>query len=117
MTWSYSGNPAASAIDKYRFLISDTDSTEPVLQDEEIQFILDEYTDNNTRLYNLFDRAADIFGRAIKKSLGPQSEDPSERLKYFASKAAYYKKLVGSSGLSLPKSTPITFSKGMHDNV
>lgn len=117
--WSYSGNPASSEKDKYRFLLSDTDSTSPILSDEEISYILTEHTDNIVRLKHLFEVAATIFARDCRKSLGPQTEDPTERQKYFDDKAKYYSKLVaGSSGLSLPNySGAKVFTKGMQSNV
>lgn len=41
MTYSYSGDPAASDQDAVRFEIQDTDPNAPLLQDEEIAFTLD----------------------------------------------------------------------------
>lgn len=43
MAWSYSGNPAASAKDKVRFLCGDTDTTNQQITDEEIAFLLTEW--------------------------------------------------------------------------
>lgn len=118
MSWTYTGDPASSELDKYRFLIGDTIQTQPIYQDEEINFVLGSTTIVNERLYQLFDGAATRFARDIRKSLGPQSEDPTKRQEFFESKAAYYRKLrASSSGLSQPKSTPTIFTKGMQDNV
>jgi hypothetical protein len=41
MTWTYS-NPSASTRDAVRFLIGDTDSTDPLLSNEEIDYTLTE---------------------------------------------------------------------------
>jgi len=41
VTWSYSGNPASSTLDTVRFYINDTDETQPLLSNEDIQFLLD----------------------------------------------------------------------------
>lgn len=118
MSWTYSGNPANSQIDECRFLLGDTNESEPIMQDEEIQYIIDMYEGNkNQVLYQLFSRAATIFARDIKRSLGPQSEDPTERLKYFKEKAEEYKSKISSAGLSLPKyAHPKVFRKGMQNN-
>lgn len=118
MSWTYSGNPASSKLDECRFLISDTNQSEPIMQDEEIQYIIDSSNGNdNVLYYQLFSRAATIFSRDIKRRLGPQSEDPTERLKYFSNQASYYKSKMASAGLSLPKySYPKVFRKGMHSN-
>ena len=45
MTFSYSGDPGASSLDEVRFLIQDTDSGEPLLTNEEINYLLGVYTD------------------------------------------------------------------------
>ena len=118
MSWTYSGNPANSQVDECRFLLGDTNESEPIMQDEEIQYIIDTYGSNkNQVLYQLFSRAATIFARDIKRSLGPQSEDPTERLKYFKEQANSYKAKLTSAGLSLPKyAYPKVFRKGMQNN-
>lgn len=43
MAWSYSGDPTSSPKDEIRFLIGDTDEADPVLQDGEILYVLDEH--------------------------------------------------------------------------
>lgn len=43
--WSYSGNPGASALDQTRYLIGDTDSTDPLINDAEIRWVLSQYQD------------------------------------------------------------------------
>jgi hypothetical protein len=40
MTWNYSGNPASSDLDEVRYLVGDTDSTDPLVQDEEINYAI-----------------------------------------------------------------------------
>lgn len=118
MSWSYSGDPTASAIDRYRFLVGDTDPNAPIMQDEEIQFLADEAGNNENKiLYMLFSQAATIFARDIKRSLGPQMEDPTKRLEYFAKMAEEYKARILSAGLSLPHyASPKIFMKGMDNN-
>jgi hypothetical protein len=118
MTWNYSGDPANSELDKYRFIIGDTDENDKLLLDAEINYILNTFDEHNLRLYNLYQRIADKFARDIKRSLGPQSEDPTSRQQYYADKAAYYKQLCSTSGVSIPKySYKKVFRKGMHNNV
>lgn len=118
MSWSYSGDPTTSAIDRYRFLVGDTDPDAPIMQDEEIQFLADEAGNNENKiLYMLFSQAATIFARDIKRSLGPQMEDPTKRLEYFAKMAEEYKARILSAGLSLPHyASPKIFMKGMDNN-
>lgn len=120
MSFSYSGDPSASDLDAARFLIGDTDVTAPIMQDEEIQYIIDTHGNGNftnTVRYQLFNRAATLFARDIKRSLGPQSEDPTGRLNFFKEQAEYYRHLVAAGGVSVtPCAYPKVFRKGMMSN-
>lgn len=120
MSFTYSGDPSHSDLDEARFLIGDTDDKSPIMQDEEIQYIINTYgsgkLSNNVK-FQLFDRAATLFARDIKRSLGPQSEDPTSRLNFFREQAAYYKNLVVVGGVSpTAYSYPKVFRKGMMSN-
>lgn len=118
MSFSYSHDPSTSPLDEARFLLGDTDDTSPIMQDEEIQYIIDTYSEGtNECKYQLFNRAATLFARDIKRSLGPQSEDPTGRLNYYKEQADYYKKLVAIGGVSpIRYAYPKTFRKGMFSN-
>ncbi len=43
MTWSYSGDPSASPQDEVRFLLGDTNSSNELISDEEIAYLLTKY--------------------------------------------------------------------------
>lgn len=43
MSWSYSGDPSTSPKDEVRFLLGDTSEDDPLLQDAEIAYLLDEH--------------------------------------------------------------------------
>jgi hypothetical protein len=118
MSWTYSGDPNATQKDALRFLIGDTRENEPIMQDEEIQYLVAMYGSNEASLYyQLFSRAATIFARDIKRALGPQSEDPTERLKYFKEQAASYKIKMTMSGVSQPAyACEKVFKRNMHNN-
>lgn len=118
MSFTYSGDPSKSPVDAARFLLGDTDKSAPILQDEEIKYLIDTYGEGTNKFkYELFNRAATIFARDIKRSLGPQSEDPSGRLEYFKSQAEHYRTIVVAGGVSPQKYTyPKIFRKGMHSN-
>ena len=50
MTFTYSGTPSASQRDAIRFLLNDTDSTDVLLQDEEISYLIaDKYLRSSKR--------------------------------------------------------------------
>lgn len=118
MSFSYSGDPSSNKLDECRFLIGDTNSNMPIMQDEEINYIIAQSDSNDALLkYTLFERAATLFARDIKRSLGPQSEDPTSRLEYFKSQASMYKRKLYAKGLSIPNySHPKVFYKGMQNN-
>lgn len=118
MSWSYSGNPSATPLDMCRFIIGDTNEKAPIMQDEEIQYIISKYGDNENKLkYELFLHASTIFSRDIKRSLGPQSEDPTSRLNFFKEQLEFYKAKLSNTGLSLPKyAHPKVFHRGMQNN-
>lgn len=84
MSFSYSGDPSNSELDAVRFKLGDTSPVEPLLQDEEIQYLVDTTASEKELLARVFRIAATAMGiRAVKRTLGPQSEDPTQRLKYF----------------------------------
>ena len=118
MSWSYSGNPAYSQLDELRFMIGDTSESEPIMQDEELEYLIAEYGHNrNLLLYQVFLRTATLFARDIKRSLGPQSEDPTERLKFFKEQVSYLKSKLTTAGVSIPSyNHPKVFSIGMQNN-
>lgn len=45
MTWTYSGNPGDSTRDEIRFLIGDTDTTDQLLSDEELDYLIGVWAD------------------------------------------------------------------------
>ena len=45
MTWSYSGDPGASNLDHIRFLIQDTDTTDQLFSNEELNYLYGAYGD------------------------------------------------------------------------
>lgn len=118
MSWSYSGNPASSKLDECRFLLGDTNEDAPIMQDEEIQYIITQSgTNDNMLRYELFKQASTIFARDIKRTLGPQSEDPTSRLAFFREQMELYKTKVSAAGISLPVyGHPKVFRKGMQNN-
>ena len=87
MSWNYSHNPKNSAKDEVRFLIGDTNSKDPLLQDEEINYLLERY---NNYPMNASIEACEMvvskFSRQADESVGGVS-------KSFSQKATAYLKL------------------------
>lgn len=90
MSWSYSGDPSTSALDAVRFLIFDTDTTNQLLSNEEINYLL---SAENNNVYAAAIRAAmrlsANFGRKGSMSVGDLSID-------YGSQATFYSGLVAA---------------------
>lgn len=115
MVWSYTGDPSSSLKDEYRFHIGDTDENEPILQDGEIQFIIAKTASHYSRLYYLFDAAANKYAKDIEMKVGPIEEKPLARRAYYERKAREYKSYNSAGFLSNAKIAKAIFTKGMHD--
>lgn len=44
MSWTYSRDPADSPLDEVRFLVGDTDSSDQLISDEEIEYLIAKWT-------------------------------------------------------------------------
>lgn len=79
MAWTYSGNPSASTLDAVRFLTGDTDTTDQLLSDAEITYII---TENATVLRSASESCRAIaakFARLMSRSVGGLSADFSAK--------------------------------------
>ncbi len=93
MTFTYSGDPSTSTRNYVRFLISDTDSTDALFSDEELNYVISEW---NNDAYDAARECAEIliarFAReadSVSKSVGDISVSES-----FAQKIQHYKELA-----------------------
>lgn len=120
MSWSYSGVPGSSDLDEARFTLGDTDPNDPVFSDEEIDYMVSQYPSKPARYYYMFIQASIQYAKQIKRTLGPQSEDPTSRTDFFSKMAQRYKEEMmrsQTSGLSVPQyQYPKIFFKGMQSN-
>lgn len=95
MTFTYSGDPSTSTRNYVRFLINDTDSTDPLFTDEELNYVISEAGSNPYKsarecaeiLIARFSRLAD----SSSKSVGDISVSES-----FSAKIQHYKELANS---------------------
>lgn len=84
MTWSYSGNPASSDKDKVRFLIGDTDTTDQLLSNEEIDYTIAEAGSIYQAAHDSAYAVASTYARlATSKSVGDLSLSFSDRAASF----------------------------------
>lgn len=95
MTFTYSGDPSTSTRNYVRFLIHDTDSTDALFSDEELNYVITEWGNDAYKaarecaeiLIARFSRLAD----SSSKSVGDISVSES-----FSSKIAHYKELANN---------------------
>jgi hypothetical protein len=78
MSWSYSHNPANSPKDHVRFLLGDTDSKQPLLQDEEIQYVLLEFPNAKNAALSCCDFIVAKFSRMADQTVGSVSKSYSQ---------------------------------------
>ena len=83
MTWSYSGNPAASDRDAVRFYTGDTTSTRELLSDEEIAFVLTEHANQRLAAAVCAEAIAAKFAREADQKVGDISKSLSQVSKAF----------------------------------
>jgi hypothetical protein len=111
MTFTYSGDPSTSARNYVRFLLNDTTSTEVLFSDEEIAYVLTEWSND---AYDAARELAEIaiarFARladSTSKSVGDISVSES-----YSSKVTHYKELANSLyQRKLRKSPPKPWAK------
>lgn len=87
MTFTYSGNPGASDRDAVRFLIGDTDANDPILQDEEIDYLLADTGSVNGAALSAARSIWAKFARLVDKAVGDLRISYSQR-------ASHYQQLI-----------------------
>ena len=65
MSFTYSGNPETSTLDAVRFMIGDTNPCDPLLQDEEINYLIGQHANDSSNgplMAAVFRQAATCLG-------------------------------------------------------
>ncbi|MBU2701176.1 hypothetical protein Ga0466249_002290 [Sporomusaceae bacterium BoRhaA] len=70
MPWTYSGDPSTSLKDAVRFSIGDTDSSDPLLQDEEINYLLTKKSSVNGAAYAACQNIIAKYARLVDQTVG-----------------------------------------------
>ena len=136
MTFSYSGDPSSSALDEIRFLVGDVDSTDALLQNEEIAYAIASW--DPIHKSNIFTASvvasmiAAKFAREVTVSADGVSIQMSELQQKFQTLASdlreQYHLLSGAAGApdvggilysDVPDTSilPLVWAKGMDDNA
>lgn len=134
MTFSYSGNPADSTLDAVRFYSQDVDTDNQLLTNEEITFIIDQWSNvSDSPVYLaavVCDTISARFAKELSYSADGVSVSGSELQQKYATLAEnlreqYKASVIGDgpdvSGILIsdtydPSIKPLSFAKGMHDN-
>lgn len=119
MAWLYSGNPAYSEKDLVRFLVGDTDMKDPLLQDEEISFLLTSNSSPQQAAIAACRVLIAKYSREADYTIGPESVKASQRLTNFQRLKAELESSIKSKyaapswdASSIGKNS---FDVGMHD--
>lgn len=88
MSWNYGGDPFNDIVDEIRFLVGDTDSTDPLIQDEELFYLLrNSYPSPKWAAAAAATAIAAKFARKVDKSVGPLSIKASQKFAQYTSMA------------------------------
>lgn len=87
-TWTYGGDPSASAKDAVRFFVQDTVESDPQFQDAEINYVLTKYPQPRAAAAVLADIAAAKYARFADKAVGDLRISYGQRVKAYQSMAA-----------------------------
>jgi len=81
VTWTYSGDPATSYLDQVRFWIQDVDATFPMMQDEELLWLLD-FAENQVTAPALYvaSVAAEVLGNRYAKEVSVSADGVSVQI-------------------------------------
>lgn len=118
MAWTYSGNPSSSLLDEVRFLIGDTDSTFPLLQDEEIQYTLTENSDNKyLAAADSCDAIASKFAVEVDNEVADTMSKDGDLYSHYTRLADKLRKKASSKNIKMPTPLETTqlFDKGDFD--
>lgn len=80
MTWTYTGSPSTSSRDAVRFLMGDTDNTDPLVLDEEIAYALTLEASSQLAAARVAETLAAKFSRFADQSVGDLSISYSQRV-------------------------------------
>lgn len=134
MSWSYSGDPADSDLDAVRFYIQDIDTTDQLLSDEAIEFMIAQWTPVYDNVIMIAAQAAEIIAAKFAREVSYSADGVSVGVNELQSKYEQlalslrdqYKQFDVGGGPEVygvmyseypdPMIKPTLWSVGMHDN-
>lgn len=97
MTWTYSGNPAASDKDAVRFFTQDTDSGDQLLSDEELTYLLNLAGNTISAAISASHAISVKFAKMADQTVGSISASYSRRAEVYAKMAKEIPDIYGSA--------------------
>lgn len=135
MSWNYSGDPSSSDLDEVRFHVQDTDESDQLLSDEEIEYLIDAWRPIYGSLLWVASIAAEKLAAKFAREVNVSGDGTSVGVEQLQSKYEQlavslrdeHKARYGASGLPSaggtlfddyfdPSIKPLSFAKGGHDN-
>lgn len=104
MTWTYAAaDIASSRKDEVRFLVGDTDTLDPMVQDEEIDLVLTHFPPRTGKpawlaAAHTCDAIAGRFGRQAQRAAGPLSISAQQRYEHYVQLAASLRQMYSTNG-------------------
>jgi len=98
LTWTYT-NPATSDRDAVRFEIGDTNSADPQITDEEIAYVLAEFSDVVMASIRCCEALIAKYARLVSQGVGSVNVSYSDRI-------AHYQSVIARLQLRAPSTNP-----------
>lgn len=95
MAWTYNGDPNTNEVDAVRFLVGDTETTDQLASDEEIQWFLSEWPDVYEASASLCEALAAKFAREVSVSADGMSFSGDQISRNFARRAEALRDMSG----------------------
>ncbi len=87
MSWNYTGRPSSCDRDEVRFLLGDTDASDPLVTDEEIAWAIESQGTLRLAAAVCLRALASKFSRYVTRRVGDVSQNCSEMAKAFRDRA------------------------------
>lgn len=110
MAWTYDGDPSESDVAAIHFLVGDTDSADPQLQDEEIELLVSLYPRPSGKPPYLAaaaaaDAIAGKYARKMNQSVGPLSQQEEQQYLHYVQLAQQFRLLAATDGKGVANQT------------
>lgn len=110
MTWTYTNDPVGEPVDAIRLLIQDTDSSDPLISDEEIAYFIAKGGSDIGAAYLAALSISAKFGRLADERTGGIEVKWSQRSRAYAALASDLKKQIIMHSAPMPYAGGVSIS-------